>query len=374
MQPWDASGQYFLCMEMDFQDRAPTADDELTIGAVNLQTGEFEALCRTKAWNTQQGCMLHWLSGNSGSEILFNDRIDNDFRAVVLNIHTGKKRVLPKAIQAIAPDGKHGACLNFARWAYWRPGYGYQGIPDPFAIVPQPANDAVYLMNLQSGEFQELATLRDVASLTSDHDFRRNSYMWFNHLMFNTDGTRLVGLVRWWCGDLFENQAEKRRHCMWTIDTDGENFDIIASDALVSHAEWRDPDHILYFGNRRAGEPLGYLLVNVVTKETEIIGEKYLRVDGHMSYYRNKPWLLTDTYPDPESNRTLKIYDIDKDTEIILGRFYSQPHLQGELRCDLHPCWNRDYTQVAIDSSHEGSRQAYVVDVGDLENTEIAEN
>ncbi len=46
---------------------------------------------------------------------------------------------------------------------------------------------------------------------------------------------------------------------------------------------------------------------------------------------------------------------------------FMSPCLQGELRCDLHPCWDRNYTRVAIDSIHnKGKRQVYIVDIGEL--------
>jgi len=35
----------------------------------------------------------------------------------------------------------------------------------------------------------------------------------------------------------------------------------------------------------------------------------------------------------------------------------------GEMRCDLHPRWSRQGTQVCFDSVHEGPRQMYVCDV-----------
>jgi hypothetical protein len=53
-------------------------------------------------------------------------------------------------------------------------------------------------------------------------------------------------------------------------------------------------------------------------------------------------------------------------TLVTIGRFYSPPGLAEDIRCDLHPRWNRDGTQVCVDSAHEGERQMYVIDVSDL--------
>lgn len=371
MQPWSLSGKLLLCMESEFQDRPPTADDSLTIGVVHPEKGDFEPVTKTRAWNFQQGCMLHWMPSAPDKEIIYNDRIENAFRSVVMDIQSGNKRVLPLPVQALTPDGKSAATLNFARWAFWRPGYGYEGITDPFAIDPRADEDAVHLMDLQTGEARRLVTLKDVAALTSDHDFRKHSYRWFNHLMFNTDGSRLIGLVRWWT-DHHELPVKARRHCMWCINTDGSDLRIVSPDALISHAEWKNPDEILYFGNRDAEKEFNdyhYWLINVITGDGKPISERYLRDDGHMSYHRNRRWLVSDTYPNREtSTRALFLFDCREDRIVPIHDFYSQPHLVKELRCDLHPCWSRDYTQIAVDSNCDGIRQVYVVEVGDEKN------
>ena len=377
MQPWDRTGRYFLCMESDFQDRPPTANDYLTLGIIDLTADEFIPLTRTNAWNFQQGCMPHWIPGAEGREIIYNDRIGNKFHAIRFNVDTREKKVLPLPIQALSPDGKTAASLNFARWGQWRPGYGYAGVEDPFKGQNQPTQDAVYLMDIQTGENKPLVFLPDVACLTSDNNKRKGAPMWFNHLMFNTDGTRLIGLTRWWCPEAknevlqtkvnIDGAVPERRHCMWVINTDGTDLDIVVNDGLVSHAEWRDPDHILAWANSCFAEAPAYRVFNVVNKTNRIIGKDYLMEDGHMSYHKDKQWLLTDTYPDKTYTRTLKLYNIEEDREVTLGRFYAPPDMKGELRCDLHPCWSRDYRQVAIDSIHEnGNRQVYVIDVGEL--------
>lgn len=376
MQPWDATGRYFLCMESDFQDRSPGPADAIALGMVDLESDEFLPLAQTHAWNFQQGCLPHWMS--SGAEVIFNDRIEDAFRSVVVDVHTRETRVMPQPIQALSPDGRWAASLNFARWGEWRPGYGYAGVVDPFHGRPQPAEDAIYLTNLHTDECKPLVRLGDVLALTSDKDGRKGTPAWLCHLMFNNDGTRLVGLVRWWAprlaGNVYKTKANidgavpERRHCMWVINTDGAGLDIVVNDGLVSHAEWRDPDHIMAWANPTFDVPPAYRVFDVRDGSDEVVGEALLAEDGHMSYHKDNTWLLTDTYPDEQYMRTLKLYNTREDREVALGRFHAPPDLQDELRCDLHPCWNRDGTQVAIDSIHEGGkRQVYIVDVGSVE-------
>lgn len=379
IQPWNITGRFFLCMRSDFQDRPPSAGDTCTLGVVDLDAGEsFVPLAETRAWNFQQGCMPHWMPTAPDREVIYNDTVGEALRAVVLDIGTGEKRILPKPVQALTPDGKFAACLNYPRWGDERPGYGYAGVKDPYEGLDQPPEDAVHVMDLETGRARPVVFLPEVARLTSDNDVRRGSFMYFCHLMFNTDGTRLAGIARWWCPagakEAYRSKLNvdgavpERRHCLWTVNTDGTDLNIVVNDGLVSHADWRDPEHILAWAGTSPGEAPAYRVFDARDNSHRVIGRKCLLEDGHMSYHRNVKWLLTDTYPDRQHRRTLKLYNIEEKRELVLGRFHAPPDLRGELRCDLHPCWNREYDMVAIDSIHEGgSRQVYVVNVGTLE-------
>ena len=378
IQPWSASGERMLCMECDFQDHDPDPEDRLTLGVVDLDTEGFTPVAETRAWNFQQGCMPHWLPTAPDSEIVYNDRIDDAYRAVVLDVDTGGRRVLPEPIQAVSPDGSFGLTINYARWGEWRPGYGYEGLPDPYEGRAEPAEDRVGVMDLRTGEVRTLVTMADVAALTSALDARKGTPAHLCHPIINTDGTRVQGIMRWWAPELahlavetllnLDGAVPERRHCMWIVDTDGSNLTVPINDGVVSHAEWRDTDHVLVFANARYDQPLGYLLVDVRDGSHEVVGEGVLTEDGHMSYHpTDARWFVTDTYPDKDRYRTLFLYNVEDGRKVVLGRFYHSPEFTDHFRCDLHPTWSPDGRAIAFDSIHEdGMRQVYVVEVGDV--------
>ena len=72
--------------------------------------------------------------------------------------------------------------------------------------------------------------------------------------------------------------------------------------------------------------------------------------------------LLTDSYPDGESMRTLVLYDPQKDCRYDLGKYYS-PAILHATRCDLHPRWSQDGRRISFDSFHEEYRGTYVIDI-----------
>ena len=82
-----------------------------------------------------------------------------------------------------------------------------------------------------------------------------------------------------------------------------------------------------------------------------------------MTLSPNGCWLLFDTYPDTDNTEGLKLFNLGTGELHTLGRFYSDPAFRGDIRCDLHPRWNRSGRAVCFDSIHEGSRQLYVIDL-----------
>lgn len=106
-----------------------------------------------------------------------------------------------------------------------------------------------------------------------------------------------------------------------------------------------------------------YALYNLWDPAFRVIGADVFSSDGHCSFSPDRRWMLTDTYPDGESKRTLMLYEMATGRRVDINKFYSPPELKGELRCDLHPRWSRDGSKVSIDSAHTGERQIYVLDV-----------
>ncbi|HID05742.1 MAG TPA: hypothetical protein EYP10_01195 [Armatimonadetes bacterium] len=357
--PWDATGKYMLALEVDFIDHPPTPDDAVTVGIIDLEANcKFEPLAQTFAWCWQQGTMLQWLPSEPDRKIIFNVREGDRFASVIMDIHTGNKRILPRPIYALSPDGKWALSINFARLQITRPGYGYVGLPDPWHNDMHPAEDGIYLMHMDTGKTELIISLAQIANFNREPRMDGVKH-WFNHLLFNPDSTRFIFLHRWHRegGGLFTR--------MFTADYDGKNIYCLADHDMVSHFDWRDSNHILAWARiHRIGD--FYYLFTDRSRHYEIVGKDVLTCDGHCSYSPDGRWILTDTYPDEEHKRTLILYNPENNHRIDIGRFYSPPELSGEIRCDLHPRWNRDGTQVCIDSAHEGHRQMYVLDVSDI--------
>jgi hypothetical protein len=259
----------------------------------------------------------------------------------------------------VAPGGRHAYSVNFARLHNHRPGYGYAGAPDRWGDEPHPRGDGIHRVDLASGRSDLIVSLDALAGI-GDGAFDPHAFQWINHLQVAPDGSRLaffhiarVGESGW-------------RARLFACGADGSGATCLLDAAVVSHYDWLDSGNILIWA-RNDGNAGNFFLVDVARGSRSVVGAGVLVEDGHVSFSADRRWVLNDTYPDRYDMRTLMLYRWSNGKRIDLARLLSpKSRWWGEIRCDLHPRWNRDGTQVCIDSVHSGERQVYVLDVSDL--------
>lgn len=356
---WNASQRYIAALETDFMERAPEAGDRAIIGLIDTANGnQWTPVAETYAWNWQQSCMLNWLRSEPENTLIYNQRIGDRFVSIVQNIQTGATRTLPRPIYALSPDGKFAITGSFSRLHWKRPGYGYAGVPDPNQDVLAPDNDGLYWMDMETGNNRLIISIDQMRHFQPRPDME-NAEHWFNHFLISPDNRRFSFLHRWRRGT---NSWYTR---LVTANPDGSDIYLMADDDHVSHYDWFTASQVVAWAtHRRLGTH--YLLYTDQTDQVEIVGNDVFSVDGHCSYSPDRQWMMTDTYPDAEDNRTLMLFHLASETRIDIGKFYAPPQLQGPIRCDLHPRWSRDGKKVCIDSAHEGHRQVYVIDVSEV--------
>ena len=357
--PWDSTGRYLLCMETDFIDRQPKAGEELTVGMVDLKDGDkYVPLDTTAAWSWQQGTMLQWLGSAPDKEVIYNAVAEKQSVAVIRDVHTGKTRTLPRPVYAMSPDGKKAVTLDFARLHRLRPGYGYATVPETHADELAPDKLGIWLMDAATGKNELVVSLKQLAGNKPDARFDGAEH-WVNHLQFNPSATRFVFLHRW------KKPGDRSWQTrLYTAKPDGTDLRLHLDDGMTSHFDWRDDDTLLAWARTKKDGDMFYL-IPVADEPPKVVFGDVCDRDGHCSYSPDRKWVLNDTYPDKDSNRQLMLLKVANGRRYDLNKFRSPAALAGPFRCDLHPRWNRDGTQVCIDSAHEPTRQVYVLDVKD---------
>jgi hypothetical protein len=364
---FDPTCRYVLAMEVDFEHRSPKADDVVKIAMVDLQDNDrWTELDKTTAWGWQQGCMLQWRPG-SASEIIFNDRRDNHFVCHILDVKTGKKQTLPQPIYTVSPDGCTALTADFRRINDMRPGYGYAGLPDPHSDELAPKDSGIFRLDLETGKQQLIISLADIARFDSLPGDPKQPKHYFNHLLFNTDGSRFIFLHRW-----REKKQDGFGTRMLTAKPDGTDICIVDDYGRTSHFIWRDPNYILAWTWHPSNKNAFHLFEDC-TRNVKTIGKNVMTENGHCTYLPGNKWILNDTYPDKQRKQHVYLYNIATGSKITLGRFYLPPQYRGEWRCDTHPRFSPDGRSVIIDSPHKGNgRQMYLIDITKITKSDNA--
>jgi hypothetical protein len=247
--PWNHSQTQLVCLESDFQDHLPEAHESAGIGLVDAKTGKFERITQTRAWNLQQGAMLHWLPQNPDTEIIHNDRSpdsEGDIISTILNVKTGHKRLLPRAVSGLSHNGCYALSLTYGRLQRMRKVVGYSGAVDPNPNSAHPDNDGVFLMDLETGESNLVVSIKQIFELLVDrHPVLKERHMWFNHVTFNPSDNRFFFLARCWEGDQLQTG-------MFTVNLDGSDlYELVPFGKSVSHFDWRNDTDVLVTYNVR---------------------------------------------------------------------------------------------------------------------------
>lgn len=362
---FDPTGRFVLGMAVNFENRKPTAADQIRIGMVDLAEGDrWIELGTSCSWGWQQGCMLQWRPG-SETEIMWNDREQDRFVTRILDIATGDCQTFPFPFYALSPNGRQAVGVDFERIQDMRPGYGYPGIVDRNREVSVPEDSGVYMLDLEAGTRRMVFSIAQAQGVPSGHPSHGQGKHYFNHLLFSPDGTRFIFLNRWreWDGVKATSPLHTR---MFTVDLDGDNLHLVDDSGQMSHFIWRDSDHILGWTWHSSHDNAFYLFRDR-TDQVEAVGLGQMRVNGHCTYLAHRHVVLNDTYPLADRRQELYLYDVDRDKRIELGSFPSPAAYQEEFRVDLHPRSSRNGHLVCIDSAHTGEgRQMHLLDIASL--------
>jgi hypothetical protein len=70
-----------------------------------------------------------------------------------------------------------------------------------------------------------------------------------------------------------------------------------------------------------------------------------------------------DSYPDKRLDQHLYLFDLKNVQFKQLASIYSPFKFRGQVRCDLHPRWDREGKNVVVDSSMNGTRKLILLPV-----------
>jgi hypothetical protein len=359
--PWNLAGDKLLCLETDFQDRMPEVAEPARIGLVDATTGTFQPITDTFGWNFQQGAMLHWHPADANRYFIFNQRLPGKgVFGVIHDLRTGEQKQLPRAVNGVGKKTSLALCLNYGRLTRMRPVVGYPGLIDDTASHPHPSDDGVWVMDLGSGKTDLAVSIDTVFQrVLRNHPWIEDQHMWFNHVVLNPSGRRFLFLARVWT----LTTPRALESAMFTCNLDGSDLrEVIAFGKSVSHFEWRNDTQILATFHHDRKERQHVLFSDGKTDYT-VIARGFFNGDGHCSFAPDGDWIVTDRNDSKGISKELRIYSLSQRQGHFLGSFpmRERRYLSGDLRCDLHPRWNRDGSQICFDAlDANGLRQLHL--------------
>lgn len=358
--PWNITGRYMLCMRANNTWSIPDHTDSADIIIIDLQNNNnVRCVATTHTWNVQQGCMAQWLGPDFSSRILYNDIRDGKYCSVILDINTKEERILPMPCYSVSADGKIALSLDFSRLHSLRLGYGYATLPEATKGISLPDTTAIWKMNIETGEVQELLKYTDFSNFEPRVEMQdEKSIHKVNHIMLSPNGNRFMVLYRWFCG--------RRKYTrLITCDIDGSNMYLLSDDDMVSHCFWKNDHEIIAF-ERKKEFGQGYYLMTDRTQNFQRLWPQ-LSNDGHPSYCPTVSNILViDSYPNRARVADIKLLqdtDPDGNNMKIIAKVFSPFKYDNDTRCDLHPRWSRDGKAICFDSVFEGFRGLYVVNI-----------
>ena len=154
---------------------------------------------------------------------------------------------------------------------------------------------------------------------------------------------------------------------MFTVNTDGSDLrQVIPFGSYVSHFDWRNNTEIIATFVAKGEEEREHFLFTDGKADYQALSPDFLRGDGHCTFSPDSMWLATDRNHNAEMAKSLILYHMSSGNGVYLGMFPMRAvrYLRGDLRCDLHPRWNRTGDKICFDSldATDWSRQLHIVE------------
>ena len=313
---------------------------------------EFHPFAITSTWCWQQGCMLQWFPRMGKNLVIFNTIVDGAYGSELFDID--QKQTIdqfPVPIYSLHPEGIAAICVNFARVGRLRPGYGYRLFPDNTHFEKIPVNDGLYLYDFLTREKCLIVSFSD---LTQDF-VDKNVDHYINHSTFSPDGSKILFFHLW----ASQGKTQGLRVCCYYMSD--RNWMILDAENTVSHYCWKDGN--AFIASTRSPKGVWrYILYDLKTLEKRDLCIP-LNVDGHpMLNPKYKNLMVTDTYPDKMHNQHLHVVELDTRESSKIVSLYSPTRYRGQVRCDLHPRWDREGQLIAVDSVFKGKRKMIILD------------
>ena len=222
------------------------------------------------------------------------------------------------------------------------------------------------MIDLTTGESRLLVSVEAACRAAEPPGNVKDQPLWLEHALFSRgDG----GRVFLHGPGVRPGQPQARLRARWSSNADGTGLRALLPWAVqgASHYDWLDDRQLVLTRAHGTGAASSWhhLLIDAAVPDSEpkTLAPDVLTRDGHCTVSPDGRWLVTDSYPDERRRQHLFVMDVRTRRAARIASLHAPPEYKGDWRCDLHPRWSRDSRQVCVDSTHEGIRQVYVIEL-----------
>lgn len=392
--PFSKDNNLLICHKINNLFEYPSINNSCDIGFFDTKKKIFKHISKTNAWNFQFGARPHWVTLNSDECIMFNNYDDMDIKTYICDKNGELIKKLDNSIFTWHDLKQYGLTLNFKRLQKYRKGYGYN-IHKESIQSDDIKNDGIFYFDFQ--KYELILSLEKIMEFERTEISLDNINHWVNHIQINPSGNKFAFMHRF----IDKNNSFSTRLMLYCLET--KNLSCIYDNLYCSHYTWTDDENILAWCRKsnstnllkknKKFSSLRSLLRKTVGKNRLLrdsflkdsfynININYPKVlnkffslknlsDGHINCFPNGNKIILDEYADINKYQPLSIYDNKAHKLINLISAKAEPndiptnlnYTQSEFRCDFHANWSRNDNIIAFDSTHEGYRGVYLINL-----------
>ena len=326
----------------------PKKSDFVSVGFLHGKNFEkYYEIGKTNAWNFQQGSMLQWINKN---EIIYNyyDLDKCIHKSIIFNTSSLKSKSTSLPVGAVSKDGKYGVSYSFERLRKGMKGYGYANGIDKDYDNNTPKN-GIKLFDIHTGRIIREIKIKELGSL------KTTSFKFFTHVQFSPDSKNFVFFLR----EKEIGIRQKTRMFLYNIDRD--YIYCFPTDDMISHVSWINNDKLIGYASVLNQD--SYYIFDYKKNTYDRIKFSKNDVDGHPNVSLDTTKLVFDTYPNKKRIQSLYLYNFNTKSLNLIGQFFSPFKYKDELRCDLHPRFNKEGNLIVIDSAYNGTRGIGIINL-----------
>ncbi len=365
--PWSANGRWLVALRTPHLERLPGREDPAEVIVMDTQNDfAMRVVDQCGAWNPQQGTMLYWNPDAPNTQFFFNDSDveTGHVFCVLYDLKEGRRlkeyRIpkTPVGNGGVAQKGGYFFGLNYARMARLRKVTGYAGTTDWTKGVAHPPDDGVFRIDIKTGRPRLLVSFEELAeSLKANNIVNKVPALFINHTLADRENDRVFFFAR---GGWDGNEGP-RVNQGFVMKTDGSGLTLMRQH-IGGHPEWDAGPNMI---GHVAGKQVIYDVV-----QQKIVGqlgnrEIFPDPEGDIALSRDNNWFVNGFKKKREGKNYYTIYRRNDGTHVRTPGFNIGKWINGDLRQDPSPCWNREGNQLLVPVVAEDgkSRQMVIVRV-----------